>query len=174
LISFCLIVFESILFIPDSFIQCILVCIIELYHILWSWHFVVSGHWWCRHSLWTRLMKSRWDWTDSDMQVLLLCLVVLFPMRAFTSVTIEMWHNHLVTELVIKCCSFLVSLKTDIYLPWSQRVGERMVVWYENRRRGKKEVSASPTIACWSHLCYSILVFQYIFSSGKLTKQLCF
>lgn len=82
---------------------------------------------------------------------------VLFPMRAYTSVTIEMWHNHLVTELVIKCCSFVVSLKTDIYLPWSQRVGERRVVWYENRRRGKKEASASPTIACGNHLWYSSL-----------------
>ncbi len=82
---------------------------------------------------------------------------VLFSMRVYTSVTIEMWHNHLVTELVIKCCSFVVSLKTDIYLPWSQRVGEWRVVWYENRRRGKKEASASPTIACGSHLWYSSL-----------------
>lgn len=153
--SVSLIVFKSILFIPDTFIQCILVCIIELYHILWTCHLVVSGYWRYRHSLWTWLMKSRWEGTDSDLQVLLLCLVVLFLMRAYTSVTIEMWHNHLVTELVIKCCSFVVSLKTDIYLPWSQRVGERMVVWYENRRRGKKEASASPTIACWSHLWYS-------------------
>lgn len=85
---------------------------------------------------------------------------VLLPMRVYTSVTIEMWHNHLVTELVIKCCSFVVSLKTDIYLPWSQRVGEQTVVWYENRRRGKKEASASPTIACGSHLWYSSLSVQ--------------
>ncbi len=102
------------------------------------------------------------------------CLVVLFSMRVYTSVTIEMWHIHLVTELVIKYCSFVVSLKTDIYLPWSQRVGEWRVVSYENRQRGKKEASASPTIAI-----SDIPVFQYgfmfsIFSSGRLTKQLCF
>ncbi len=95
-------------------------------------------------------------------------------MRVYTSVAIEMWHIHLVTELVIKYCSFVVSLKTDIYLPWSQRVGEWRVVWYENRQRGKKEASASPTIAI-----SDIPVFQYgfmfsIFSSGRLTKQLCF
>lgn len=111
--------------------RCSLVCISELYHILWTWHFVVSGHWLYRHSLWT---QSRWEGTDRDLRVVLQCLDVLFSMRVYTSVTIEMWHNHLVTELLIKCCSFVVSLKTDIYLPWSQRVGEWSLIREQTER----------------------------------------